>query len=240
MNAFLNKYPSDSSDALENGDFNLRPDVDTDSQEYQEAWDKARTITVDGITFTYVAPTENGGTGATTSADPDKQYTLNASGLTKDLALTIYYRRDMGTYTVNYWKRASGVGGGDELIKSMEVSGRIGALTSAKELASGERPEGFLLESIAQKTIAADGSTVVDVYYSASLIRVIFNTDYIYIPRQQVATEGYVDFSGIDEDQLNAARVGYKFACWQYEDKNGNRQDIQLTSDKKLQLTSEF
>lgn len=243
LNAFLvnpeaAKNPSAYPDALENGDFNLRPDVNTGSQEYQEAWDAARTTTVDGITFTYIAPTANGGTGATTSDDSDKQYTLNASGLTKDLTLTIYYRRDMGMYTVNYWKRASGASGGDELIKSMEVSGRVGALTSVKPLE--DHPEGFLLESIAQKTIAADGSTVVDVYYSASLIRVIFDTDYIYIPRQQVATEGYVDFNGIDEEQLNAARAGYKFTGWQYEDKNGNRQDIQLTTDKKLQLTSEF
>lgn len=229
--------PSAYPDALENGDFNLRPDVDTNSPEYQAAWDAARTKTVRGITFTYIAPTVNGGTNATTSDDLNEQYTLNASGLTEDLTLTIYYRRSMGTYTVNYWKRAAWDDGSDELIETMKKSGRVGALTNVQPLE--EAPKGYLLEGIAQKTIAADASTTVDVYYSTSQIRVIFNTDYIYIPRQQVGVGGNVDFSRIDQAKMDAARDGYRFCGWQYENVSGKLVDVQMT-DNKLQLTSEF
>ena len=59
--------------------------------------------------FSYIAPAENGGTSQTTTTDPDKMYCLNASGLTEDLTLTVYYRRDVGTYTVNHWKPKEGV-----------------------------------------------------------------------------------------------------------------------------------
>lgn len=242
LNAFLvnpaaAENPSAYPNALENGDFNLRADVDTNSPEYQAAWDAARTITVDGITFTYIAPTTNEGTSATTSNDSNKQYTLSASGLTEDLTLTVYYRRAMGTYKVNYWQRAAESDGSDKLLKTMELTGWVGTLTNVKPLE--EVPEGYLLERIGQKTIAVNGSTTVDVYYSAIQIRVIFNTDYIYIPRQQVVVGGDVDFSGINQDRMDEARVGYRFCGWQYKGVSGTLQDVQLTDDK-LQLTSEF
>lgn len=247
LNAFLvnpeaAKNPAADSNALENGDFNLREDVDITSAEYQAAWDAARKTTVEGIDFTYIAPTANGGTEATTSSETAKQYTLNASGLTKDLSLTIYYRRAMGNYKVRYWKAGAKSDGSDEMIKEVDMKGRIGALTNAKELTKPEdvaKVAGYSLEDIAQKTIAPDGNTVVDVYYSAGRIRVIFNTDYIYIPRQQVPVNGNVDFSGIDEAEMNGARAGYKFDGWQYEGKDGNRHDIVVT-EQKLQLTSQF
>lgn len=238
------KNPAAYPDALEKGEFNLRADVDIHSPEYQAAWDEARTTTVEGVDFTYIAPTANGGTGATTSSDPDKMYTLNASGLTEDLSLTIYYRRAMGSYKVNYWKAGANADGTDEKIKEVEMSGRIGALTNAKHLTESSdliQVQGYLPEDIAQKTIAPDGSTEVNVYYSAGRIRVIFNTNYIYIPRQQVPVNGNVDFGGIDEAAMNAARAGYRFDGWQYEDKDGNRCDLAPDmAGKKLRLSSEF
>lgn len=249
LNEFLvdppdpNATPEELAEALDRGDFNLSPEVETDSPEYQQAWDQARTTTVDGVTFTYIAPTENGGTAATTSDDSEKQYTLCAESLTKDLELTIYFRRDTGSYAVKYWKPAEGVSDpqqGNEadwqqIGETQTFPGRNGALTHAQPLDSD--PPGYQMLPYSQETIKADGSTVVNIYYLPNAIRVIFDTDDIYIPRQLVKPGEAVDFDRINSDALNKAKAGYKFKYWQYRDKNGVLTDI---PNNALTLTDEF
>lgn len=254
LNEFLvakpdpNATPEELAEALDRGDFNLSPEVDTNSTEYQEAWDQARTTTVDGVTFTYIAPKSNGGTAETTSEVPTEQYTLCAQGLTKDLELTIYFRRDTGSYQVKYWKPAEGVSDpqqGNEadwqqIGETQTFPGRNGALTHAQPLDSD--PPGYQMLPYSQETIKADGSTVVNIYYLPDAIRVIFDTDDIYIQRQLVKPEEAVDFTRIDPDKLNAAKAGYTFKCWQYQGSDGmvNIVDGSGAALTELMLTNEF
>ena len=60
-------------------------------------------------------------------------------------------------------------------------------------------------------------NTVVDIYYKAAdSYRVIFDTNYTYIPRQQVALGSNVDFTNVTEPK----RTGYTFAGWRYLNKD--------------------
>lgn len=247
-----NATPEELEQALNRGDFNLKPDTNTASSEYQKAWDAARTAVVDGVKFTYIAPTENGGTEATTSSDTAKQYTLCAEGLTQNTDLTVYFRRDTGRYTVKHWKPKPDItdpnqeNPGDwESVKEETLPGRDGALTAAKALDTKEGVEGiqsYRALPFSQKTIQADGTTVVNIYYIPESIRVIFDTDNIYIPRQLVRPWGTVklDSETINQTELKSAKAGYTFAGWQYKDSDGNLQNVPLDSNGNLILTQDF
>lgn len=254
----LNRFVKNPDGNLEDGDFDLRDDVDTASQEYQEAWDAARKKTAAGesgkeVLFSYIAPAENGGTSQTTTTDPDKMYCLNASGLTEDLTLTVYYRRDVGTYTVNHWKPKEGVtnpvqGNAADwvpVIDSQVISGRAGTLTKAKPL-SDASVTGYVAAAFSQETIKPDGSTVIQIYYMPETIRVVFDTDDIYIERQQVPLDGYVEL-GTDEDKLAHAKPGYRFGGWQYRPAGGkedDREDLHIPPEdaakNRFRLTQDF
>lgn len=255
----LNQFVVNPNGTLENGDFNLREDVDTSSPEYQQAWDAARSSTVTGksgkaVTFSYTAPAENGGTLASTSSDPAKMYKLNASGLTEDISLTVYYRRDAGTYKVNHWKAKAGIEDPDQknelhwdLLESRTCQGRAGMITDARRL-EDSRVIGYNAELFSQQTIQPDGSTEVNIYYVPKTIRVIFDSDDIYIARQQVPVDGYIklDDSVIEMSKLNQAKPGYEFDCWQYRPEGGeesSRQDLfspDAEETDRFQLTQEF
>lgn len=261
LDAFLknppaeNATPEELADALNNGDFNLRSDVDIDGEDYQRAWDAAREFTTeDGVRFTYIAPTENGGTTETTSDDPEAQYTLCAEGLTQDVELTVYFRRDTGSYTVNHWKPKPGVSDPDqerpddwEPVKESEtIPGRNGALTAAVPLDTavvGSEVFSYRALPFSQEAIKADGTTAVNIYYVPEAIRVIFDTDSIYIRRQLVPPEGTVDLtspSAIGQTDLNKVKAGYSFGGWQYKDTDGNLVDVPKDGNGNLQLTQAF
>lgn len=243
--------PEELAEALNRGDFNLKPDVDTSGSKYQEAWDAARTATTkDGVKFTYIAPTANGGTAATTSSDPQKQYTLCAEGLTQNTSLTVYFRRDTGSYKVRHWKANvtdpdQGNPDNWELIKENLHPGRDGAQTAAVPLDTTTATDGvqsYRVLPFSQEVIKADGSTVVNIYYVPEAIRVIFDTNYIYIPRQLVMPDRDVDLTSPKVPAaLSSARPGYTFAGWQYRSStDGELKDISTTPVDKLTLDQKF
>lgn len=199
------------------------------STAYNGAWNDARTLTAAGYTATAVG--DNNNQGANPLVNPELEVTLTEAQLKTalnsetGLDITVYYRRNATWYTVNHWvpKVLSGLtdftGRESKTENNVEYvrldqetfQGRVGAMTRATAKIDGVYEE---LQSVdfSQKLIK-NTDTVVDIYYKAAeSYRVIFDTDYTYIPRQQVDLGNDVDFSAVTAPK----RTGYTFAGWRY------------------------
>lgn len=216
------------------------------STEYNQAWNAARWLEVTGEAGYYAQAVSGNdalpivsGPGANPLVNPRLEVTLTEAQLASAMAgdgldITVYYRRNAAWYTVNHWvpKTLSGLmdftgwetktEGGVEYVRLDQETfqGRVGALTRAAAKTDGLYEEleaiGFSQKLIENSDIT-NAATVVDIYYKAAdSYRVIFDTDYTYIPRQQVALGSPVNFTGITEPK----RTGYTFAGWRYLKKN--------------------
>ena len=186
---------------------------------------------------------EIGNQGANALEDPKLKVTLNEAqlqnALENGLSITVSYRRNATWYTVNHWvpkdfakengEDLDGMVMKDEggvtyvLLHVAREQGRVGGLTRATVKTGGVYdllvPRAFSQKSIQSEDVNTNTGTTVDIYYEpAESYRVIFDTDHIYIPRQQVPLEDGVDFSFMDE--LTPTRKGYEFAGWQYINKD--------------------
>ena len=189
-----------------------------------------------------------------------------ASAREKGLEITVYYRRNATWYLVKHWvpqvlcgltndeitalpdEDKKQVGTEDYVCLDKDTQqGRVGALTRATARthtdngnAEGNPYELVQPNAFAQKQIenqTTNNETTVDIFYSAaSSYRVIFDTDYTYIPRQQVDLGKKVDFTNDTEPK----RTGYTFAGWRYLEKGAtanadgtydDNQYIQLDAD---------
>lgn len=212
------------------------------SDSYNQAWNNARAITAGSGLYTARAASENntggGGEGANPLANPKLTVTIPAgqvSGiLTKltaianagsasekerlqkelddSLTVTVYYRRNAGSYKVFHWAanlpedqqsgKETKIKNGVTYYKVYEESkqGRVGAMTNAVPGTDMMEKEGvdiwigagrfdftsYVTEGFGQKIIESGDQTTVDIFYtSASEYRVIFNTDDTYISRVQ-------------------------------------------------------
>ncbi len=130
------------------------------------------------------------------------------------------------------------------LLDSENLQGRVGALTKAVARTDGNVFEKLTSIPFAQELIKGIVSisdlnqndadekskpTVINIYYKAAeAYRVIFDTDYAYIRRQQVVFGNSVDFNAVT---AVPARKGYTFDGWQYlkkgstPDENGKYED---------------
>ena len=133
-------------------------------------------ITYDSQGGTYVAPAFVKGNGTTTApADPTRPgYTFQhwsatvggaafTFGQQLDQALTLYAVWTANTdtkYTVIHWQENAD----DDEYSYAESETKTGA-TGAQTSAAAKSYTGFTAQSIAQQTIAGDGSTIVNVYY---------------------------------------------------------------------------
>ena len=206
------------------------------SDEYNQAWNAARTLTVnddDGNKlYTATAVGENTNPGASALTNPQLEVTLTEEQLKSgtDLKITVFYRRNATWYTVNHWVPQTLSGKTEAEINALPseqkktegtetyvrldqetLQGRVGALTRAKAKTDGVYEQ---LQSVgfSQKLIENTG-TVVDIDYAAAKsYRVIFDTDYTYIPRQQVELGKAVDFTNVAKPK----RTGYTFDGWRY------------------------
>lgn len=240
-------YYQEEPDETENPTYSNRYSTD-----YNKAWNAARKLTETGYTAEAYC-TDNGhihdeaiGHGANALTDPKLRVTLTEAQLKaameKGLDITVYYRRNATWYTVNHWVPKTLAGNdigaletktedGVEYVRLDQetLQGRVGATTAAK----AKTDEKYALVSpigFSQKLIE-NTATVVDIYYAAAdSYRVIFDTDYTYIPRQQVEMGKDVDFSEITKEPT---RTGYTFDGWQYlkkgatPDADGNYADNQ-------------
>lgn len=202
------------------------------STTYNQAWNAARTLTAANYTATAVG--ENTNPGASALTNPKLEVTLTEDQLNSvlengtELDITVYYRRNATWYTVNHWVPQTLAGGNTTGLETKVVEGityvrldqetlqgRVGVRTRAaaktENVYEQLQPVGFY-----QKLIE-NTDTVVDIdYKAADSYRVIFDTDYTYIPRQQVALGSNVDFTNLTEPK----RTGYTFDGWRYLNKN--------------------
>ncbi|WP_298018471.1 hypothetical protein [uncultured Dysosmobacter sp.] len=218
---------------------------------------------------------EIGNHGANALVKPKLKVTLTEeqlkNALENGLNINVSYRRNATWYTVNHWvpKDLSGLtedelqnrkikeenGVPYVLLNTENLQGRVGGLTRAAAKTEGVytllAPLVFN-QKLIENRVSNDGviGTVVDIYYrAADSYRVIFDTDYTYIPRQQVPLGEYVKFAGMAEPQ----RKGYTFAGWQYlnqgaqPDENGEYDETAYTPLEKdgsgvytLKITSEL
>lgn len=211
------------------------------STDYNKAWNDARKLTETGYTAEAYCTDgvhihdEAIGHGANALTDPKLRVTLTEdqlkAAMEKGLDITVYYRRNATWYTVNHWvpKTLSGLtdqeiadngyetseGGNGEIYVRLDqetLQGRVGATTAAKAKTEGDVYEKISPIGFSQKLIE-NTNTAVDIYYAAAdSYRVIFDTDYTYIPRQQVEMGKGVDFTNVTEP----TRTGYTFDGWQY------------------------
>ena len=148
-------------------------------------------ITYDSQGGSYVAPAFVKGNGTTTApAVPTRPgYTFDhwsetvggtkftfGNALTTALTLyAVWTKNDNTQYTVIHWQENAD---DDEYsyAESEVKTGTTGAQTSAaaKSTAAGTKYNGFTAQTIAQQTIAGDGSTIVNVYYKRNVYDVKF------------------------------------------------------------------
>ncbi|WP_438433683.1 InlB B-repeat-containing protein [Gorillibacterium sp. sgz500922] len=131
------------------------------------------TYTVESTGITLNNPTKQGytftgwtGTGLTA---PTTTVTI-ASGSTGERAYVTHWTPSTNTaYTVNHYRE--GVGGGYTAAPTVEtLSGSTGGTTNAV----AKTYPGFTAETFTQATIAADGSTVVNIHYARTLYTISF------------------------------------------------------------------
>lgn len=208
------------------------------SDKYNVAWNEARVRSNDAYTARAVCGMPHGDEnhGANALVNPKLVVTLTRAQLVaaqaNGLSITVYYRRNATWYTVNHWvpENLSGLTDPDDYETKTEngtnyvrlvtdtLQGRIGATTRAAAKTGADNPVFTLLSpmNFSQRQIEATG-TVVDIFYEpATEYRVIFDTNYTYIPRQTVALGGNVDFT----DVAMPTRQGYTFAGWRYLNKD--------------------
>ena len=186
-----------------------------------------------------------------------------ASARKNELDITVYYRRNATWYLVKHWvpqalcrltkdeitalpdedKKQVGTEGYVCLDKDTQ-QGRVGALTRATARTHTDnenaddnpyklvQPNAFAQKLIENQT--TNNETTVDIFYSAaSSYRVIFDTDYTYIPRQQVDLGKEVDFKNVTTPK----RTGYTFAGWRYLKKDaGANADGSYNDDQYFNL----
>ena len=182
--------------------------------------------------------------GANALVDPKVRVILNEAqmnsvkqGQSQLDTITVNYRRNATMYAVNHWvpkdltrlsdaDLQAGLANGTYAQRSHEgtdyirlnreeIQGRVGALTKAEPLTTGPVYEILTPKTYSQEIIA--NNTEIDLYYEPiSPVRVIFDTDYTYIPRQQVEVGDGIDFGEVN----NPIRTGYTFGGWQYINKD--------------------
>lgn len=149
--------------------------------------EKGHWITYDSQGGTYVAPAfVKGGATTTAPADPTRPgYTFHhwsqdvggaafTFGYQLDQALTLYAVWTPNTrtqYTVIHWQENAD----DDEYSYAESETKYGT-TGAQTSAAAKSYTGFTAQTIAQQTIAGDGSTIVSVYYKRNVYEVKFYT----------------------------------------------------------------
>lgn len=155
---------------------------------------------------------EGTGTGISYAEDTDGNGAVNfdIASLQSDITVTLYYVAGQANYKVQYWQQNLQ---NDEytLFETVDVTGDIDAYTSA---AQKEYP-GFYCTGVPENIIAADGTTVVDIYYNRSYCTVTFDVNGgIGGPAPMYVKAG----TTFDSGAITApTKAGYYFAGWDPE-----------------------
>lgn len=131
--------------------------------------------------------------------------TFNLASVDEDIVVNLYYVAGKTTYTVNHhYQNVDNDEYGE--VQTVELTGDIDAYTEA---VANSRP-GFVCTGVPESTIAADGTTTVDIYYDRICYTVVFDVNGgINGPKPVYGKYG----APLTVSQL-PTRVGYTFAGW--------------------------
>jgi len=170
------------------------------------------TYTVDSEDLTLNNPTRAGYTFAGWTGmdltEPTSTVTI-VTGSTGDRSYTATWTPNTGTtYTVNHHQAA--IDGGYNAAPEVEsLSGTTGELTNAE----AKTYDGFTAKQFSQATIAADGSTVVNIYYDRNQYDISFVID----PTKGTTagiTEAQVVYGATPTAPVITEQPGYEFTGW--------------------------
>lgn len=125
----------------------------------------------------------------------------------EDITVTLYYVAGKATYTVkHYYQNLEN----DEYTfgREVELTGDIDAYTNA---VADSKP-GFVCLGVPQTTVAADGTTVVEIYYDREYYTVTFDVNGGINGPEPIYAKYGTKFN--TEDITSPIRVGYKFMGW--------------------------
>ena len=127
----------------------------------------------------------------------------------KDITLTAQWDEIIASYTVKHLLQNLQ----DDSYTQEETeqkSGKSGTQTAA----AAKTYEGFTAKNFAQKTIQADGLTVVEIYYDRKTYTVSYSSTYGEPPESKPVKYGYVL---IAEDLPDLTQTNYSFKGWVYD-----------------------
>lgn len=127
----------------------------------------------------------------------------------EDITVTLYYVAGKATYTVKHYYQNLEDGSQYTMDPiTVELTGDIDAYTQAV----ADNKPGFRCKGIPQTTIAADGTTVVDIYYDREYYTVTFDVNGGINGPEPIYAKYGTKFN--TEDITSPIRVGYKFMGW--------------------------
>lgn len=127
----------------------------------------------------------------------------------EDITVTLYYVAGTAKYTVKHYYQNLEDGSQYTMDPiTVELTGDIDAYTQAV----ADNKPGFRCKGIPQTTIAADGTTVVDIYYDREYYTVVFDVNGGINGPEPIYAKYGTKFN--TEDITSPIRVGYKFMGW--------------------------
>lgn len=127
----------------------------------------------------------------------------------EDITVTLYYVAGTAKYTVKHYYQNLEDGSQYTMdTQIVELTGDIDAYTQAV----ANNKKGFRCKGIPQTTIAADGTTVVDIYYDREYYTVVFDVNGGINGPEPIYAKYGTKFN--TEDITSPTRVGYKFMGW--------------------------
>ena len=163
--------------------------------------------------FNYSVPADQAqglGEEITLSTGEDYTLTFDLASVTQDVTVTLYYVAGQAKYTVyHYYQNLEDDDYTDEEPTVVSLVGDIDAYTEA---VANNRP-GFHCKGVPQTTIAADGTTTVEIYYDRDYYTVTFDVNGgIDGPEPIYAKYGTTFQAG---DIHEPRRAGYIFLGWE-------------------------
>lgn len=134
---------------------------------------------------------------------------FNLPAVNEDITVTLYYVAGTAKYTVkHYYQNLEDDSQYTMDTQIVELTGDIDAYTNAV----ANNKKGFRCKGIPQTTIAADGTTVVDIYYDREYYTVTFDVNGGINGPEPIYAKYGTKFN--TADIMSPTRVGYKFMGW--------------------------
>lgn len=179
--------------------------------------------------FNYSIPVDEAkglGSGIELNKDSvSNKYSMNFNlpAVNEDITVTLYYVAGTAKYTVKHYYQNLEDGSQYTMDPTIvELTGDIDAYTEA---VANNKP-GFRCKGIPQTTIAADGTTVVEIYYDREYYTVVFDVNGGINGPEPIYAKYDTTFKVSDIQQPN--RKGYVFEGWFDPDRNPIAGDVAI------------